>query len=63
MSDATTLSIEEFASLKIVGAGPFPVTAMAVPHSEKLVHLRYIEAVLGGFEMTPTGRFRIAIGS
>ena len=59
----TTLSIAEFASLKIVGKGPFPVAAILSAHSEVLTQLKLIKAVPGGFEMTPGGRFRIAVGS
>jgi hypothetical protein len=59
----TTLSIAEFASLKMVAKGPFPVEVIHSLHSELLVQLKLIKAVPGGFEMTPGGRFRIAVGS
>ena len=63
MSATTTLSAEEFASLKMVGKGPFPVESILSAHSELLMQLKFIRAVAGGFETTPVGRFRIAVGS
>jgi hypothetical protein len=57
------LSSAEFASLQIVGKGPFPVTAISRGHSDKLAQLEFIAAVPGGFETTSMGRFRIAVGS
>jgi hypothetical protein len=63
MSATTTLSSEEFASLKMVGKGPFPVEIILSAHSQLLTRLNFIRAVPGGFETTPVGRFRIAVGS
>jgi hypothetical protein len=62
MSATTTLSPEEFASLKMVGKGPFPVETILPAHSELLTQLNCIKAVPGGFETTSFGRFRIAAG-
>jgi hypothetical protein len=63
MAATTTLSLAQFASLKMVGKGPFPVEAILLAHSEILTQLKLIKAVPGGFETTPDGRFRIAVGS
>jgi hypothetical protein len=63
MAATATLSLAEFASLKMVGKGPFPVGGILSAHSEVLAQLRLIKAVPGGFEMTSSGRFRIAVGS
>jgi len=57
------LSAAEFASLRVAGKGPFPVPDRSIAHSKKLLELKLITEVPGGFAMTSAGRFKIAVGS
>jgi hypothetical protein len=63
MSLAPELSASEFSSLAKIGAGPLLGVVVPPEHLLKLEGHRYIEVVLGRYEATSTGRFRIASGS
>ena len=58
------LSAEEFSALSAMGAG-LVLGASQVPSAQlsKLLRLNFIYPVVGGFEATAAGRFRIAYGS
>jgi|GEM_PF-6844039 len=58
------LSAEEFASLSEMGAA-LVLGAPQVPSAQlsKLLRLKFIYPVIGGFEATASGKLRIAAGS
>jgi hypothetical protein len=63
MSLAPALSREEFASLKKLGSRLVLDAPIPPGHLLKLVGLRYVETIQRHYEVTSTGRFRIARGS
>jgi hypothetical protein len=56
------LSAAEFGSLLRIGAGQLRGGSIPSEHLLKLVGFRYIVAVQGNYEATPSGLFRIARG-
>jgi len=64
MRDDIFLSPAEFASLSEMGAGLI-LGAPQVPSAQlsKLLRMKLIYPVMGGFEATPSGKLRIASGS
>jgi hypothetical protein len=56
------LSTAEFTSLKAVDFAPFLAAKIAAEHSEKLLRVRFIAVVPGGYEITVAGRKRISEG-
>jgi hypothetical protein len=57
------LSAAEFMSLKAVDFAPFLAAKIVSEHSEKLLRMRFIASVPGGYEITVAGRNRIGEGS
>jgi hypothetical protein len=64
MASDVHLSAEEFASLSEMGNGLI-LGAPQVSSSQlsKLLRLKFIYPVIGGFEATAAGKFRIAAGN
>jgi hypothetical protein len=64
VSEAKTLSREEFASLLTVGNTPVHGSAPVIPaaHSARLIALGYMTDIAGRLRMTTPGRFRISAG-
>ena len=64
-SEAIMLSLEEFASLRLVGDTPpvnGPPTVIPPAHSARLIALGYLADIAGRLRMTTPGRIRIAAG-
>jgi hypothetical protein len=57
------LSTAEFTSLKAVDFAPFLAAKIVAEHSEKLLRVRFITVIPGGYAITVAGKNRIAEGS
>ena len=62
--DNRYLSVAEFTSLSEVAAGQaLGVDALPAVHLSKLLGMKYVFGVMGGFEVRLSGKKRVAAGS
>lgn len=63
MGEDVHLSADEFAALTAMGGGLIlGAPQVPSPQLSKLLRLKFIYPVVGGFEATASGKFRIAAG-